>query len=163
MRRSKHSFYIHFCLMKVYYGLILLPNKLLWKIIKLPYLSNLILKFWCNIKKQEKLLSGDYHLVSIPKLDSSGAHGVRQWQDGWNQREGEMMDAHRIWEFEKSQQHKFENQNGAWLSQTVEEGPKEPRRSPTLVLNQWVKEKLCIQNLGEAIPIFHSYKIWKQS
>lgn len=88
MRGSKGSFYSHFYLLRFYYGLILLPNKLLWEIIKLPYLSNLILKFWCNIKKQEKLLSGGYHLVNVPKLDCSGAHGVRQWRDYWGPKEG---------------------------------------------------------------------------
>lgn len=162
MRGSKGSFYSHFYLLRFYYGLILLPNKLLWEIIKLPYLSNLILKFWCNIKKQEKLLSGGYHLVNVPKLDCSGAHGVRQWRDYWGPKEGEMMDSHRVWEFVNSQQHKFENQNGAWLSQTLKKAPRNQEDLPH-VWNQWVKERICIQNLGGATSKFHSYKIWKQS
>lgn len=117
------NFYIHFCLLKFNYELILLPNKLLWRLIKPPYLSNVILIFWCNIKNKKKCSWKDTIWKVFPsqtagEVRSSAVGGPLQSKGRARLWGGEIMEAHRVWECEKSQQPETEKQNGAWLRQS---------------------------------------------
>lgn len=68
----------------------------------------------------------------------------------------EIMEAHRIWEFETSQQPKAENQNGAWLRQSLyKDCPPEPKGSHM----HGTSECLPKSKLGHAkIPLLQNVK-----